>query len=141
MSVGGTANEERLGACREAPRHVREAGDSKEIAPFPAGPFACIAADPAWHFKARTALKTENFNSRRDVEKHYSTMSIAEICALPVRSIAGRDAHLFLWTTGPNLKNAFDVIDAWGFRYSGIAFTWVKLKHIQCHAASHGGDG
>ena len=55
-------------------------------------------------------------------------MGVDDIAALPVRALAARDAHLFLWVTGPCLRQAFDVIDAWGFRYSAVAFTWVKLK-------------
>jgi len=90
--------------------------------------YGAILADPPWHFKAHTALQTANWNSRRDAEKHYSVMSHEDIKALPVNSIAAKDAHLFLWTTGPCLRLAFDVVEAWGFRYSAIAFTWVKLK-------------
>ena len=55
-------------------------------------------------------------------------MSIEQIKAIPVANVAAPDSHLFLWTTGPCLPVAFDVIKAWGFRYSGIAFTWIKLK-------------
>jgi N6-adenosine-specific RNA methylase IME4 len=55
-------------------------------------------------------------------------MEFEEIAALPVASLAANDAHLFLWTTGPHLPQALKVIEAWGFRYSGIGFTWVKLR-------------
>ena len=92
------------------------------------GGFKCILADVPWRFKSRTALQTANWDSRRDVEKHYDTMSTADICAMPVRDIAAKDAHLFLWATGPCLPQAFNVIEAWGFRFSTLAFTWAKLK-------------
>lgn len=98
------------------------------FADLPKKHFSCICADPPWHFRARTALQVGNWTSRRDAEKHYSVMGIDDICAMPVKELAAKDAHLFLWTTGPCLPQAFDVIKAWGFRYSGIAFTWVKLK-------------
>lgn len=91
-------------------------------------------ADPPWHFKAHTALKNANFHIRRDVEKHYAVMKLPEICALPVPDICAKDAHLFLWTTGPCLRQAFEVIDAWGFKYSTTAFVWVKLKRAHGHA-------
>ena len=55
-------------------------------------------------------------------------MGIDDIKALPVGDLAAKDAHLFLCTTGPCLRMAFDVIEAWGFRYSSVAFTWIKLK-------------
>lgn len=95
-----------------------------------AGQYAMIAADPPWHFKARTALKMANPGSRRDVERHYETLSIDQIKALPVGDIAARDAHLLLWITGPMLVQGehLPIIKAWGFKPSSIAFTWVKLK-------------
>lgn len=99
--------------------------------PFPDLPrkhYGAIMADPPWHFRARTALQTRNFQSARDAEKHYRTMGLDDICALPVRDLAARDAHLFIWTTGPCLPQTFEVIEAWGFRYSAVAFTWIKLK-------------
>jgi N6-adenosine-specific RNA methylase IME4 len=92
------------------------------------GRYACIMADPPWHFRARTALQVGNWTSRRDSEKHYPVMGIDDIAGLPVRDLAARDAHLFIWTTGPCLRQTFDVIESWGFRYSAVAFTWVKLK-------------
>jgi N6-adenosine-specific RNA methylase IME4 len=90
---------------------------------MPRGGFKCVAADPPWHFRTRT-----DFVSDRDPQNHYPVMNLADICNLPVRDLAEKDAHLFLWATGPCLPQAFDVIKAWGFRYSGVAFTWVKLK-------------
>lgn len=85
--------------------------------------FEAVCADPPWYFRAYT--KTI---SSRDVQHHYPVMNLEAIKALPVRDLAAPDAHLFLWATGPCLPQAFEVIKAWGFRYSGVAFTWVKLK-------------
>jgi len=92
--------------------------------------FGCICADPPWHFRARTALQASNWDSRRDVEKHYSVMSLEDIIALPVKELAAPDAHLFLWITGPMIVQGahVDVMRAWGFKPSSMAFTWVKLK-------------
>jgi len=44
----------------------------------------------------------------------------------PVADLAAEDCVLFLWATFPMLKEAFAVIDAWGFAYKTVAFTWVK---------------
>lgn len=98
------------------------------FAPLVPKMYRAIAADPPWHFRARTALQTENWSSRRDAEKHYNVMGIDDIAALPVRDLAAPDAHLFLWTTGPCLRQSFEVMEAWGFKYSAVAFTWIKLK-------------
>lgn len=101
---------------------------SDPFANLPKRHFKAILADPPWHFRARTALQTRNFQCVRDVAKHYPTMELDDIKAMPVREIAAPDAHLFIWTTGPCLRQTFEVMEAWGFRYSAVAFTWVKLK-------------
>lgn len=89
--------------------------------------YGVILADPPWYF--RSYAKCANPASGRNVERHYRTMTLADIKALPIRDLASpAGCHLFLWTTGPTLQQAFSVIDAWGFKYSGIAFTWIKLK-------------
>src|SRR5262249_49166870 len=70
--------------------------------PFPDLPrrhFGCVLADPPWHFKARKAVQLGNPGSERYVERHYGTMTVADIAALPVRDLAAKDAHLFIWTT------------------------------------------
>jgi N6-adenosine-specific RNA methylase IME4 len=95
---------------------------------LPRSHFGAIIADPPWHFKSYSALKVQNPGSRRDVERHYPVMGIEAIKAMPVQDLAAKDAHLFLWTTSPTLPQAFDVIKAWGFRYSSTGFVWVKLK-------------
>ena len=59
-------------------------------------------------------------------EKHYPTMSVEEICALPVGGLAAQDSALFLWATFPQLPEALRVISAWGFRFKTVAFVWLK---------------
>jgi N6-adenosine-specific RNA methylase IME4 len=63
--------------------------------------------------------------SNRSIERHYPTMTIEEICALPVNEIAHENAVLFLWATSPKLVECMQVIDAWGFQYR-TAMVWVK---------------
>jgi N6-adenosine-specific RNA methylase IME4 len=52
-------------------------------------------------------------------------MSIEEICALPVRDLVERDAHLYLWTTNRYLRDAYYVAEAWGF-VAVKPLVWVK---------------
>jgi N6-adenosine-specific RNA methylase IME4 len=66
-------------------------------------------------------------------------MTYAEILALPVSDLAGRDCHLFMWTTSPFMEKAFAVIEAWGFKYSSVGFTWPKLKK-NCRALTSESD-
>ncbi len=81
--------------------------------------YGAVLADPAWKYRVWSG-------TGRSAENHYPTMSLAEICALPVAGIAAKDSALFLWATYPNLQDAFTVIKAWGFTYKTVAFTWVK---------------
>jgi len=51
---------------------------------------------------------------------------LADIKALPVGDWAAADCALFLWITDPSLPQALEVIEAWGFVYKTVAFTWAK---------------
>jgi site-specific DNA-methyltransferase (adenine-specific) len=53
-------------------------------------------------------------------------MTLSEIKRLRIRQIAALPCALFLWATWPNIKMAFEVIDAWGFEYKTIAWVWLK---------------
>lgn len=55
-------------------------------------------------------------------------MSIEELCTLPVSEIAEKDCVLFLWATFPQLKEAMQLIEAWGFQYKTVAFVWLKTN-------------
>ena len=83
--------------------------------------YSCILADPAWEYRVWSKK-----GAGRSAEHHYPTMSIADICALPVADLADKDCALFLWVTFPLLPDAFKVIEAWGMTYKSVAFAWVK---------------
>ena len=81
-----------------------------------------IYADPPWSYPKTGGIKS----SRGAAKQHYATMSLDEIKALPVDSIAGDNCALFLWATFPQIEQALEVIKAWGFEYFGAGFVWVK---------------
>lgn len=56
----------------------------------------------------------------------FPTMSIEEICALPVSSIMHTDSILWFWTTNFHMRLAFKVLDAWGFHQTPTILTWAK---------------
>jgi N6-adenosine-specific RNA methylase IME4 len=85
--------------------------------------YPVILADPPWHFE----VYNEDSGVERAAANHYPTMSLAEICELPIADLATPDAVLFLWTTAPHLHEAFEVLAAWGFQYVSN-FVWVKDK-------------
>jgi ParB-like chromosome segregation protein Spo0J len=104
----------RKAEVRRAERIERLAATCNHSTPFPSDRrYAVLYADPPWHF--------EVYNEESSIEhaagNHYPTMSLDEICALPVPSLASADAAMFMWTTVPHLRESFDVLVAWGFEY------------------------
>ena len=55
-------------------------------------------------------------------------MSMEDIKALPVSELAAKDCALFLWVTFPMLREAWPVMEAWGFTFKTVAFVWIKLN-------------
>lgn len=88
---------------------------------LPRNGFRAICADPPWTFKTWSDLR-----QTRAASNHYGLMSMRDIEDLPVGELASENAALFLWATNPMLPQALKVMDAWGFAYKTVAFTWAK---------------
>ncbi len=84
--------------------------------------YPVIYADPPWRYENPSMGGTN-----RSIENHYPTMSLDEICALPVADLATEDAILYLWATAPKLAESMKVIEAWGFEYR-TGMVWDKMK-------------
>ena len=85
--------------------------------------YATIYADPPWRFQNRTGkVAPEHKRLNR-----YPTMSLNEIEALPVPSIAAEKSHLYLWVPNALLPEGLAVMKAWGFEYKGNII-WEKVR-------------
>jgi N6-adenosine-specific RNA methylase IME4 len=94
---------------------------SEASKPLPTGQrYPIIYADPATRY-------VSGFGDR-SIENHYPTMTIEELCALPVGDLAMASAVLFVWTTVPQERNTHRMIEAWGFEYVS---QWCWDKQIQ----------
>ena len=121
--------------------------------------FRCIVADPPWAYPSKMGGK--GFGHGRmgtpmtAKTMPYATMPVDDIAALPVRDVAADGCHLYLWTTQRFLRDAYTVLDAWGFKQGallvwskppkGVVGTWVcsaefcifarrgTLKHLRRH--------
>jgi N6-adenosine-specific RNA methylase IME4 len=114
----------RKAESRRAERIERLAAACNQNPPFPSDRrYAVLYADPPWHFE----LYNEESGIERAAGNHYPTMSLDEICAMPILNLATPDAALFMWTTGPHLRESFDVLASWGFEYK-THIVWVKDK-------------
>jgi N6-adenosine-specific RNA methylase IME4 len=88
--------------------------------------FDVIVVDPAWRFN--DGLKKMRDGVKRSAQSKYRTMTIDEIKAMPVRSVADpAGAVIVLWVPGCMLRHGLDVMEAWGFDYKQN-YVWVKSK-------------
>jgi len=92
-------------------------------ASLPPGKYRIIYADPPWQYKDKLAVSSLDLVA---ATSHYPTMSLEELCLMPVKDMAAPDSVLFLWATFPLLPDALEVVKSWGFTYK-TAFVWDKL--------------
>ncbi len=107
--------------------------------------YGAILCDPPWRFatwsdKGRGRcpdglwMNGQGNRWRANGPKHYETMPLDDIMAMPVEAMAADDCVLFLWAVKPMLPAALAVGTAWGFKYKTRAFLWVKTtKHGKRH--------
>lgn len=93
---------------------------------LPDGLYRVIYADPPWKYGN---VMPEEFHEQID---HYDTMTVQQVCEMPVKKMVDDNAVLFLWVTSPILEEAFQVVKAWGFEYKS-SFVWDKVKHVMGH--------
>lgn len=86
------------------------------------GLYELMYADPPWSYRDK--------NPQGGAEAQYKTMSVEDLCKLPVGHLAAPDSAMFMWATWPTLPDALRVLHEWGFRYVNCAFDWVKVNKI-----------
>lgn len=77
-----------------------------------------VLADPPWKYDF------SNTDSRQ-IENQYPSATVEEI--IQHEPETQDDCVLFLWATAPKLKEAIEVLEAWGFRYKTHS-VWDKEK-------------
>lgn len=93
--------------------------------------YQIVYADPPWDYDGRG-----QFGFAGDVGvstggaiKQYTTLTLKQICDIPVTEICEADALLYLWATGPHLLTSVPaVMRAWGFEPVTMAFVWNKMR-------------
>jgi N6-adenosine-specific RNA methylase IME4 len=110
-------------------RRKVKAAAIREAASLPDAKFRVLYADPPWSYNDKADAGSVQAGG---TGIHYPSMSIAELCALPIRPICDDHAVLFLWVTSPLLAECWPVIEAWGFAYKA-SFVWDKVKHNMGH--------
>lgn len=83
--------------------------------------YRTIVADPPWAVRQ----PPKAFGAKGNSPLPYSTMSVAEIAAMPLAALADDVCHLYLWTVNRFVRESYEVAEAWGFRPS-MLLTWCK---------------
>lgn len=109
---------------RGSPKETKQESGSVLVRSLPDvfGKYRCIYADPPWAYRDPGV-------PGGGVSKKYKTMSVQEICKLPIGSLSHSDgSHLWLWTTWPMIRQRtpHEVLDAWGFEWKG-EIVWKKV--------------
>lgn len=110
-------------------RRERKADELRSVARLPDAKYRVLYADPPWAYNDKA---DEGSVQAGGAARHYPSMSIAQLCDLPVAALCEDHAVLFLWTTSPLLFESAAVIKAWGFSYKA-SFVWDKVKHNMGH--------
>ncbi len=97
-------------------------------------PFGTIIADPPWPYQraSKKHINASGYVAQGELTQ-YNTMSIEDICSLPVESISANNSVLLLWTTPAFCASGDDkrVCEAWGFR--PVTYTyWIKTTKNGC---------
>lgn len=88
--------------------------------------YRTIVADPPWKVKRGSNYSwREGAPSGERMELDYPTMTNDEIAAIPVKEWVAPDAHLYMWTTQGHLRDAYRIVEAWGFK-AVCAIVWCK---------------
>ena len=124
----GVAEKEQLSVrdLRERVRkHKEEQRRTIELANAPEK-YNVIYADPPWQYTSGDQHTDEE--QETVLGTHYDSMSIRELCEIPVKQISHENCVAFLWVTSPLLEEAFEIIHAWGFKYK-TSMVWDKVGH------------
>lgn len=85
--------------------------------------FATILADPPWQFQNRTGkMAPEHKRLSR-----YPTLTLKEICDIPVKDYTQDRAHLYLWVPNALVGEGLKVLESWGFKYKSNII-WYKIR-------------
>ena len=83
-----------------------------------------IYMDPPWdygapHFKSNDGRPAVDLNN-------YPYMTMDELKAMDIQSLANKDCLIYMWVTNSFLKKGIELGEHWGWNYSNVAFVWYK---------------
>jgi len=125
------AEEEHL-SVSDLRHEIKQERLEKQVS-LPSDKYRVFYADPPWQYTSGDQHSREE--QETVLGTYYPSMSIEELCNLPIYKLADDDAVLFLWVTSPLLEECFEVIRSWGFEYK-TSIIWDKDAHNVGHYVS-----
>lgn len=121
----------KLGFAAKQVAHRKSVARAKTIT-IPEGEFGVIVIDPPWPYSQvfgksddpQSPDKRSAGDDRRAVSP-YPEMSMADLAAM--RLPAATDCIIWLWTTNRFMRQAYALLDTWGFQEKTI-LTWIKPR-------------
>lgn len=87
--------------------------------------YGAILIDPPVSFQ----MWSDKTNSRTAAAQYrLMTWDMLESLGTVVDAVALPDACLFMWVCSPLIPETLRMVEAWGWEYKTVAFTWVKTN-------------
>ena len=88
--------------------------------------YSVVLADPPWAYTSARVLKSGHLTG--DGDQTYETTESANLHDIGrhLHKVVEPNSVLFCWVTGPMLTEGVDLMAAWGYGFSQVAFVWDK---------------
>jgi N6-adenosine-specific RNA methylase IME4 len=100
--------------------------------------YGVILADPPWRYETYSeagrgrspdGAPAINPDGRQGAPvRHYLTMTLPELQALPVLHLAAQNCVLLMWAIDSMLPEAIELGRRWGFAFKTVGFYWAKER-------------
>ena len=90
--------------------------------------YQIIYADPCWDYKGQTQHGGKKTSNTGGALSHYPTLKLKELKNINISLVTDTNCLMFMWSSSPHLDQAIELLKAWGFAYSTIAFVWDKQR-------------
>lgn len=86
--------------------------------------YRTLVVGPPW-----AAMKSQHDGCFGKISSYpgFKLMSDREVVDFPIHEFAHEQCHLYLWALNSTIRRAFDVLDAWGFKFHCV-LVWNKTS-------------
>ena len=85
-----------------------------------------IAIDPPWAYEEKGGFSSSDYDAESNRGAvDYPTMTVEQIKKIELPE--AEDCVLFLWTTHAFLRDSFEILEQWGYKYKAT-LVWDKVK-------------